>query len=183
MCANSRQPAAPLPANVSLTREFNEKLGLGIKYLLGWRDGQRIPCANLVDYATSLQIMVHIYTRETGEILRSTIRDRWIAWAGPPENLMLDPAAPNTSELLADFCNGQGITVHQTVAEAHWQLGKVERHGQWFQRILLKVLDEVRPTTQEEYETCLTQVASAKNSLMMEVGASPYQLVLGLRCL
>ena len=92
---------------------------------------------------------------------------------------MLNPAAPNTSEQLADFCNGQGITGHQTAAEAHWQLGKVERHGQWFQRILLKVLDEVRPTTQEEHETCLTQVASAKNSLMMEVGASPYQLVFG----
>ena len=138
-----------------------------------------MPCVNFVDYATSLQVMVPIFKRETGEILRAAFRDKWLSWAGPPEVLVLDPARPNLGEVFNDFCDGHGVRVEQTAAESHWQLGKVERHGQWFQRILARILDEVRPTTEEEYLSCIVQAQSAKNTLLTEAGASPYQLVFG----
>ena len=63
------------------------------------------------------------------------MRDHWLSWAGPPETLVLDPARPNLGEVFNDFCDGHGVKVEQTAAESHWQLGKVERHGQWFQRV------------------------------------------------
>ena len=136
MRANNQRPTPALPANTTRLCQFNEKLGLDVKYLPGWNPGQKVACVNLVDYASSFQVMVPIGRRETGELLRQALLDKWLAWAGPPQALRLDPARPNLGNMLSDFCNNHGIAVEQTPAEAHWQLGKVERHGQWFQRIL-----------------------------------------------
>ena len=69
--------------------------------------------------------------------------------------------------------------MRHTAADAHWQLGKVERHGQWLCRITQRVLDEIRPASEEEWLECLSQAQSAKNTLLIEAGASPYQLVFG----
>ena len=60
VCANHQRFAAPLPANTSRVSEFNQRVGLDVKYLPGWTPGQKIPCVNLVDYASSLQVVVPI---------------------------------------------------------------------------------------------------------------------------
>ena len=91
VCANQRRPSAPLPANASVVKDFNDAVGLDVKYLPGWQPQQKIPCVNCVDMATSLQLMTPITKRETGEFLVDAFRDRWIAWAGPPQRLVLDP--------------------------------------------------------------------------------------------
>ena len=65
VCANQARPQAPLPANTSTATEFNDKIGLDVKYLPGWNPQQKIPCVNVVDYATSFQVMVPIFSRET----------------------------------------------------------------------------------------------------------------------
>ena len=179
VCSNQQQPGAALPANASITREFNEQIGIDVKYLPGWELTQRAPFLNIVDYATSLQVMVALPKAETGEILVDALRDRWIAWAGPPQRIVLDPSQPNQSEVLSDFCNNVGTDLRHTAAESAWQLGKVERHGQWFQRVLQRVLDECKPQSEREYLCCIQQAQSAKNSLLTESGASPYQLVFG----
>ena len=179
VCANHQRPGAALPANTSRIVEFNAKVGLDVKYLPGWSPNQKVACVNLVDYATSLQVVVPLGRKETGELLLTALRDRWVSWAGPPCTLVLDPARPNVGEVLSEFCNNQGINVEQTATEAHWQLGKVERHGQWFQQILNRVLDDIKPTTEEEWKNCVVQTQSAKNSLLAEAGASPFQLVYG----
>ena len=179
VCANQTRPTAPLPANATVATEFNEKVGIDVKYLPGWKPTQRIPCVNIVDYATSLQVMVPLPRAETGELLCDALRDRWLAWAGPPASLYLDPSQPNQSETLQVFCNNLGIDMKFTAAEAHWQLGKVERHGQWFGRIMQRVLDDVRPSDEREWLECLMQAQAAKNSLLSEAGASPAQLVFG----
>ena len=177
--ANHRRPAAALPANTSRTLEFNTRVGLDVKYLPSWIPGKKVPCVNLVDYATALQVLIPIGQKETGELLQGAVRDRWISWAGPPATLALDPARPNLGEVFGEFCNNQGIAVDQTATEAHWQLGKVERHGQWFQQIFARVVDEVRPENEEQWRTCIVQTQSAKNTLLTEAGASPFQLVFG----
>ena len=64
-------------------------------------------------------------------------------------------------------------------AEAHSQLGKVEKHGHLFEVILQKVLDQVQPKNKEEYEQCIVQTMNAKNELLNQHGLSPCQLVFG----
>ena len=179
VCANQQRPSPPLPANTHVVLEFNEKLGIDVKYLPSWLPNKRVPFVNMVDLATSLQVVAPLSKVETGETIREALRDRWLAWAGPPQKLLLDPSQPHLGSALGDFCNSQGIDMQHTAAEAHFQNGKVERHGQWLERIVTKVLDEIRPQNEEEYLACIVQAQSAKNSLLAEAGVSPYQLVFG----
>ena len=179
VCQNHQQPKAALPANVPNIPEFNHHLGLDVKYLPGWKVNQRIPCVSLVDYGTSMHIMAPIFQKENAELLKGVLRDSWIAWAGVPRHLSVDPAKPNISDALAEYAENNGITIHQTAADAHWQLGKVERHGQWFARIFDRVCDEVRPSTPEQFVDCVIQTQTAKNTLISQSGVSPCQLVFG----
>ena len=179
VCDNNRQPTSALPAKTTRVQQFNQKVGLDIKYLDGWQPNQQVPCVSIVDHATSMHVMVPIFRRETGEILKGVLRDSWLMWAGPPEVLEMDPAKTNLSQELGDFCEGMGINQAFTAADSHWQLGKVERHGQWFAKIYDRVRDECRPSCAEEFVECIIQTQVAKNTLLNEAGYSPYQLVYG----
>ena len=123
--------------------------------------------------------MAPIFQRETAELVKSVLRDAWISWAGPPKVLEVDPARTNLSDTFGQFCQTLGIDVVHTAADAHWQLGKVERQGQWFEQILVKVHDEHPPTKAEEFVDNVMMVQVAKNSLITVAGASPYQIVFG----
>ena len=179
VCLNQRVPASALPAKPPKLQEFNSTVGFDVKYLAGWKPNQRVPCVSIVDHATSLHVMAPIFHRETAEILKGVLRDSWIMWAGVPSCLVSDPAKPNISDALADYCEGLGITMIHTAAEAHWQNGKVERHGQWFEQIHNRICDQIKPDTPEEFVERVQQPQIAKNSLISTSGASPYQLVFG----
>ncbi len=179
VCHNHKAPSSALPANVSRATRFNEKIGLDVKYLPGWKPNQKVPCINIIDYATSLQVMCPIFQRETAEVTIGVLRDSWIHWAGVPEHLELDSSKPNLSAMLAEYCESRGIVLHHIAADAHWQLGKVERHGQWFQSIFKKVCDEHPPLSAEDFVERVSQAQQAKNSLISERGASPFQHVFG----
>eukprot|EP00435_Cladocopium_sp_Y103_P057771 s2526_g20.t1 len=179
VCKNHVQPASSLPAKVSRITEFNEKVGLDVKYLPGWRPNQMVPCISIIDYATSLHIMAPIFQRENAELTKGVLRDSWIAWAGVPKMLEMDPSSSNLSEMLGDYCDSMGIDTSHIAADSHWQLGKVERHGHWFAKIFERVCDECQPTSGEEFVDCVMQTQIAKNALISEAGASPYQLVFG----
>ena len=64
-------------------------------------------------------------------------------------------------------------------AEAHWQLGKVERHEGLFQTIFRKTLAEVLPESEESWKECVVETQNAKNSMMNVAGISPCQFVFG----
>eukprot|EP00435_Cladocopium_sp_Y103_P057558 s34_g19.t2 len=179
VCKNHVQPSSSLPAKTSRVLEFNEKVGMDVKYLKGWKTNQMVPCISIIDYATSLHIMAPIFQRENAEITKGVLRDSWIAWAGVPKMLEMDPSSSNLSDLLGDYCESMGIDTSHIAADSHWQLGKVERHGHWFAKIFERVCDECQPTTSHEFVDCVLQTQTAKNALISEAGASPYQLVFG----
>ena len=108
---------------------------------------------------------------------RGVLRDTWIAWASIPGFLVTDPHKTNVGEVMASFGQDQGIKQLSTAAEAHFQLGKVERHGQWFQHSSERVCDQCRPTCEEEWVDCAVQAQTAKSSVISQARASPYQFV------
>ena len=179
VCMNHKAPAPALPANVPNPLAFNDHIGLDVKHVSSWKAGQRVPCINIVDYGTSFQIMVPIYVKESSELIKQVLQDSWISWAGPPKVLSVDPAQPNISQAVSEFCEAHGISLQPTAGEAHWQSGKVERHGGWFSQILDKVLEDVGPASQSEFVECVVQTQCAKNSLINVTGTTPYQLVFG----
>lgn len=56
-----------------------------------------------------------------------------------------------------------GTDVHQTAGEAHHQLGKCERAGDWAEEILELILDDIDPQSEEERIECVARMEEACN--------------------
>ncbi|CAE7029162.1 RE2 [Symbiodinium sp. CCMP2592] len=178
LCAAQKQPTPAPLAQTHRVTEFNRRVGLDVKYLPGWLPNQKIPALNIVDYASSFQIMVPLPGRETGETLRQAFQERWVSWAGVPHEIVVDPAQTNLSEALTVPQELAGSVVAATAAEAHWQLGKVEVHGGWFGRVLQKVIAECAAHDRPTWVECVVG-AHCKNELIQVYGMTPSQFVFG----
>eukprot|EP00959_Pyramimonas_sp_CCMP1952_P364536 7633748-Pyramimonas_sp.AAC.1 len=78
-----------------------------------------------------------------------------------------------------DYLDSQGIEAHDAAGEAREHIGRAERHGQYFEDIFNKILDQCCPDTKERWLACLDAAVVAKNSLMRKHGHSPYQIAIG----
>ena len=72
----------------------------------------------------------------------------------------------------------RGTHIRPIAAEAHFQLGKTESHGGWFNRVLEKIIQEHSPQSQSEWLECV-QHAHVKNNLIQNHGVTPSQYVFG----
>ena len=133
---------------------------------------------NIVDHASGFQRMIPFFETETSKLLRDSLEQNWIAWAGNPEEIILDPAQTNLGEPMIGPAEAQGTVVRAIAAEAHWQLGKVENHGGWFDRILSKIIDEHNPKDKESWLECVHH-AHVKNTMIQSYGYTPHQFVFG----
>eukprot|EP00435_Cladocopium_sp_Y103_P050118 s180_g15.t1 len=177
-CQARQQPAPANPGKVSSVSEFNQRVGLDVKYLPGWRHNQKVPALNIVDHATSFQFMVPFFEVETSHVLRKLYLEKWVQWAGPPKEVILDPARTNLGQAMVNPTELEGTHVHVTAAGAHWQLGKTEVHGGWFNRVLTKVLAEREPQSKEDWLECVMQ-SHVKNQMIQNYGFTPSQRVFG----
>ena len=179
ICQQRQRPTPALPTSPEKPTEFNHRVGWDVKNLPGWQVNQKVKCMNIVDFATSFQVMIPFFEKETSEVLKTIYLEAWQRWAGPPVEVITDPARTNQAESVFQQLERDGIRVLSSAAEAHSQLGKVEKHGHLFEVILQKVIDQVQPRNRQEYEQCIVQTTNAKNELLNQHGLSPCQLVFG----
>ena len=177
-CKSHAKPKTPFPSQVNRVLEFNRQIGLDVKHLKGWKPNQKVKALNIVDHASGFQRMIPFFETDTSKLLRDLLEQHWIAWAGIPEELILDPAQTNLGEPMLGPAEAQGTIVRPIAAEAHWQLGKVENHGGWFERILSKIIDEHNPKDKDEWLECVTH-AHVKNTMIQMYGFTPHQFVFG----
>ena len=177
-CEAQARPRIPPPAQTERVTTFNALVGIDVKYLDGWVANQKIPALNILDYASSLQIVVPLFKRETSESIRHAFLERWTSWAGMPSEVVMDPAAPNVADALTEHLEQRGTAIRLTAADAHHQLGKTEVHGGWFNRILRKIIEEHQPSSQSAWLDCVHS-AHCKNQLIQVYGMTPSQHVFG----
>lgn len=177
-CESRSKPKTPMPARTDHVVGFNKQVGVDVKHLRGWKVNQKVKSLNIVCHASGFQRVIPFFEVETSQLLRKLFDDHWIAWAGVPEELLLDPAQTNMADPMTGRAEDQGTLVRHIAAEAHWQLGKTENHGGWFNRILEKIIDQHNPQNKEEWLECVTQ-AHVKNSMIHVHGHAPYQYVMG----
>lgn len=89
--------------------------------------------------------MVPFFETETSTVLRKLYLEKWVQWAGPCKEIILDPARTNLGQAMVSPTELEGTHIHVTAAGAHWHLGKNEVHGGWFSRVLAKVWRSVSP--------------------------------------
>eukprot|EP00435_Cladocopium_sp_Y103_P065475 s772_g27.t1 len=177
-CIDHSKPKAALPAQSQRVTQFNAQIGIDVKHLTGWKANQKIKALNIVDTASGFQRMIPFTASETSKLLWSLLQDHWFAWAGTPKKIILDPSGTNLGEPLVVPLENHGIHVRQIAAGAHYQLGKTESHGGWFNKVLEKVLTEFAPSSYEEWLECVHH-SHVKNSMLQHHGVSPYQFVFG----
>ena len=177
-CTSRQAPTVANPGQTHRVLEFNQRVGLDVKYLPGWKPNQKISALNIVDYASSYQLIIPFFETETASVLRKLYLDKWVNWAGPPKEVILDPARTNLGKAMVEPAELEGTQVLITAAGAHWQLGKTEVHGGWFARVLSKVLEQRNPDSKEDWLECVIH-SHVKNQMIQNYGYTPSQFIFG----
>ena len=66
--------------------------------LEAWSPNQKIRALNVVGTARSFQRMILFFETETALLFAKFLNDNWIAWAGTPKELVLDPSRTNPGD-------------------------------------------------------------------------------------
>ena len=177
-CEANARPKPALPAQPDRIVVFNQRIGVDVKYLTGWKVNQKVPAVNIIDYASSLQIMVPLFDGVNALTIRRAIQERWISWAGQPSEIVFDPQRANLTDALTNPQELAGSIIHVTAADAHYQLGKVEVHGGWFNHVLQKLLQDQNPNNKDAWLECV-HASHCKNELIQVYGMTPAQYVFG----
>jgi len=159
-----------------------KSISMDVKELPGWQPHQRVKALNIVCDTSSFQSMTPIETDDTEgamDLLR-LYRDNWTRLFMRPRWLKVDPARTFISDQFKQAMNRDGTKILKSAGMAHEQNDKVEKHGQWFEILLQRILTEVQPTTESEWRECVAQLQEAKNSLLDVGGTSPCQIVFGI---
>ena len=176
-CFETQRPKLARPGHLTETREFNDLVLIdGIKWTN--KTGKQFYFVHMLDAGTNFQIAFLSDDRSSKSMIEG-IKLRWFAWAGPPRQLMSDSAGEFCSEEFVQFLQCYNCRSIVIPAEAHWQLGRCERHGAILQHMLEKYEIENPIDSDETLTEALIQCTSAKNSLSRHRGYSPEILVLG----
>ena len=151
---------------------------MDVNWLPGWEGYVRIKSVNIVDEASNLQHIFHLFETETSEVLLRQYR-QWTRAHGRPRWLKVDASRTNLGETLQQTLEADGTQLLDVPGEAHEQVGRVEVHGRYFEDMLTRVLAQIRPSSRAEWLECIHQTKEAKNSLTTRCGYSPFQIAIG----
>ena len=176
-CHELQKPRLPRPAAISDVTEFNQCVGCD---LVTWstKEGKQHNFFHVVDMATSFQLAQPVY-QTSHEALQDALSRTWMHWAGPPQELVIDGESALCSEAFSNFAQKHSINTRVVAAYAHWQMGKVERHGGILQGMLDKYHHDNPILGSQDFEEAIHHCCNAKNALSRAKGYTPEILVLG----
>ena len=99
--------------------------------------GKTLQLFHIVDAGSNFHVAIATPAK-TNDII-NILNQHWMSWAGPPTELQVDSGTELNSEEFARFLQRFGIKGNTTCPLAHWQTGKVERHGKFLQHMLTKL--------------------------------------------
>ncbi|CAK0874899.1 unnamed protein product, partial [Prorocentrum cordatum] len=109
--------------------------------------------------------------------LRHIVATKWFPWMGRPKVMRYDPAGGAISDEFREWIESQGVDCLPCAADAHWQIGKIERAIEAFKEAL-DAFDEMIPVEVPTSEMFWLQTA-ARNDLIRIDGFSPLQRYAG----
>ena len=142
MCRTcSKSTKAPLPRLSALASalDFNEAVVLNI-IRLDTIDAKHIPALNIVDSASTYQIIISLSSTKSSEVSDACVSG-WIQWAGAPGFVLvaLDNAFKDKLFILMDQ---KYNVVRATAGQAHWQNGVTDRYGGSWKLIWKKLVED-----------------------------------------
>ena len=177
VCAANAPPKHSRPAHLKTLMDFNHKMYLdGVTWTN--RQGKSFHFYHMLDAGSNYHVAITAPSKTTTDLI-NIINQHWISWAGPPTELTIDSGTEMNSETFEEFTQRFGIKCQTTCPEAHWQNGKIERHGQFLQNMLSKIDLEYPIDDYVTLQMALNQSTHAKNSLSIRRGYAPEVIVFG----
>lgn len=176
-CAELQLPRTARPAVMHEEKDFNDCIGCD---LVTWttQTGERHQFLHVIDFATNFQLAKPVY--QTDHVsMEEALQNTWFHWAGIPKMMILDGESALCSEKFQQYCTEKSIHTKVVAAYAHWQMGKVERHGDILQSMLTHIDKDKSISAGKDFEEALQQCCNAKNMLSRVKGYTPEILVLG----
>ena len=169
------KPSAPsrLPAG----RSFNEQVAMDFIYIHDIA-GETHTILSIVDDASHYHVLQSMAGRTTEHVVRALVNG-WFRFFGPLENILLDAEGAMKSLDFQEMAAQAGCTMRFVPADAHWQLGRAERHGAVAKEIANRIIVQHGVQTAEEMEMVVTMAGFAKNQLIRTAGVAPSQWVFG----
>ena len=131
-----------------------------------------------LDDGTTYHVADYLKDRSEESIIHALVHG-WFRFFGFPDELLLDAEGGMKGMSFDQLCAQAGIRVRFVPADAHWQLGKAERHGQTLKHIMKRLINQFAACTVSELELICAMATFAKNTLARKSGASPAQWVYG----
>lgn len=177
VCESLQQPKHSRPSTIRDDSDFNDRICVdGLKWTNA--KGQNFHLYHVVDWSTNFHIARIAPNRSSSEAIRILCRS-WLSWAGAPGAMLVDAGSEFNSEEFSEFAQAHNIKVTTTSAEAHFQNGKAERHGDVLQTMLSKFEKEHPISSYQDLENALWWCTQAKNACSLKRGYAPEVLVLG----
>ena len=107
-----------------------------------------------MDQASSLRRFIPIPDESSRSIWEAFDRG-WRTPYGRPKHVRVDAAKSLVQGDMTQGFEEDGTFVEQIAGEAPWQMGKTERHGGWLAEVVARVIRQVRPKDEAEWEACL----------------------------
>eukprot|EP00438_Fugacium_kawagutii_P025852 Skav231407 [mRNA] locus=scaffold4039:44689:52020:- [translate_table: standard] len=174
-CERNAKPNSSRVAHPCVALDFNEVVAADVMWL-DVSDAKTLPVLNLVDVASTYQVVVPLSSTKSEELSRATV-EGWINWAGAPKHMIVDLDSGFRDQFL-QLMDTRGITVRCAAGQAHWQNGICERHGASWKEIWKKLVDEM-VIVKSEFQEAVACTSDAKNQLRNKSGYSPRQWVFG----
>eukprot|EP00435_Cladocopium_sp_Y103_P016115 s3079_g4.t1 len=177
VCFEQQQPKIARPAQLKQPRDFNDHVSFDAAE---WEDqkGKKYGFYHFIDTATNFHVAVPYY-QQTTEGLIDAFNTAWIRWAGPPKSVMFDSATEANSEKFAQYLQEMATSSYVIPTDAHWQLGRAERHGALLKHMITKYHEDHPIQNHADFEQCLLQLCNAKNAMSRHEGFTPEMWVLG----
>ena len=177
ICASCSPPKHQRPGSLKTMLDFNAKI-----YLDGitWSNdkGKQFHFYHILDAGSNFHVAIGSPSKHTEDLI-NLINQHWISWAGPPTELQVDSGTELNSEKFSEFTQRFNIRQYTTCPEAHWQQGKIERHGGFLESMLTKIDKEYPINDYATLQIALNQSTHAKNSLSIRHGYAPEVIVFG----
>ena len=174
-CAKSTKAPLHKVSAPASALDFNEAVALDIIWL-DTVDAKNIPALNIVDLASTYQVVVPLSSTKSAEVSDAFVSG-WIQWAGAPGFVLVDLDSAFKDKFLT-LMDQKSIVVRAAAGQAHWQNGVAERHGGSWKVIWDKLVEDKLVTLDETIEAAAF-VSDAKNLLRNRSGYSPRQWVFG----
>eukprot|EP00435_Cladocopium_sp_Y103_P069198 s167_g32.t2 len=176
-CQMQKKPKIARPATLKSEIDFGDKVSVdGVSWTN--KQGSTFHFYHYLDHGTNYHVAM-IAPNRTTEHAIDKLNMAWINWAGPPNEFIADSATEFNSEGFEKYLQSMGVKGTIIPPQAHWQLGRSERHGDILQAMLSKYEAEHEITSYGQLQIALSMCTMAKNSCSLRQGFSPEMLVFG----